>query len=167
MADLEPGSGALTPAALDAVHRAVAEGVDQVVDGADVRAVLQGLLDRFATYDRDTIIGYFRRRIEELNQEFARRRAEEERKRAAGVDIDGVRFNMVAAVLLMATGTYERIDEVVRLQPELGGRLAGLGCDLLGRDVKPDMQMVARLQQIYAAAVQQQREREEQERKSK
>jgi len=148
---------------LDARQTEIEASVDRVVDGADVRATLEALLATFSDSDRDAVIGRFRRHIQRLNEEYARRRQEQARRERSGRIIDGVLFNPASAVLLMATGTYEKIAAVLRAEPELERETRAIGMSLLDAGVKPDMQMVQRLQEIYARAIQKQREAEQQE----
>ncbi|MES1243932.1 MAG: hypothetical protein ABUT39_20180 [Acidobacteriota bacterium] len=91
--------------------------------------------------------------------------APEERRRAKGIVRDGVLFNLASAVLLMATGTYESISGLLRERSDLESQVAGVGRQLLSQGMKPDMNMVRRLQEIYARAIQQ-REREAREREA-
>ena len=153
-------------AELDERQGEIVQAVDRVVEGEDVRAVLGALLARFPEEARDAVIARFRRRIEELNQEYARRRAEEERRRARGTIIDGELFNLASAVLLMATGTYEGVAGLLRQRPDLETQVADVGRELLSHGMKPDMKMVRRLQEIYARAIREQREREAREREA-
>lgn len=162
----ESAPPACDEAELDRRQGEIVHAVDRVVGGEDVRVVLEGLLSQFPTGCRDAVIGRFRLRVEELNQEYTRLRAEEERRRARGIVRDGVLFNMASAVLLMATGTYESISGLLRQKPDLEGQVAGAGREFLSQGMKPDMGMVRRLQEIYTRAIQEQREREAREREA-
>lgn len=150
-------------AELDKRRSEINQAVDQVVEGKDVRTTLETLLQGFPEDYRDAVIARFRLRIEELNEEYARRRAEEERHRQAGVILDGELFNMVGTVLLMSTGSYESIEGVLHKKPDVAAQVEGLGSLLLGKGVTPDMQLVHRLRELYNRFLQEQKEREAKE----
>ncbi len=80
--------------------------------------------------------------------------------------LEDVRFNLASAVLMMATGSYESISQRIGGQPEMGDELTVLGRQLLESGLVPDLKMLAKLQLIYARAIQAQREREERERQA-
>ena len=69
-------------------------------------------------------------------------------------------FDMAAAILLMATGTYEKIRDLIRSRPDLKAQVKQLGAIILRRGVTPDMKMVERLQRIILQAQEAEREKQ-------
>jgi hypothetical protein len=126
--------------------------IEALLDGADARETVEALITRHDDELRDAIIGRLRAKIEEKNSEHAR-----ERTPLAGRIIAGGVFNPAAAVLFMATGTYESIEEVFRATPGLRESATDCGRQLLDGGVEPDMKMLARLIEIYDRALAAQR----------
>jgi hypothetical protein len=88
--------------------------------------------------------------------------AEKKKERAAyrpsGIVITGVLFDLAAAILLMATGTYEMIHDFLRDRLELQTQIKEMGATMLRHGVTPDMKMVEKLQRIILQAQQKERE---------
>lgn len=126
--------------------------VEALGDGADVREAVEALITRHAGGLRDAIIGRLRVKIEAKKAEYERARATR-----AGRIIAGGFFNPAGAVLLMAAGTYESIEEVFRATPSLRESATAYGRQLLDAGVEPDMKMLARLREIYDRAIAAQR----------
>jgi hypothetical protein len=90
--------------------------------------------------------------------------AEKKTKRALQTPRDtvstGVVFDMAAAILLMASGTYESIRDLIRSRLDLEAQVKQEGAIMLHHGVTPDMKMVEKLQRIILQAQKEQRERE-------
>lgn len=76
--------------------------------------------------------------------------------RRAGLLVKNQIFDMAGAVLLMASGTYEKIRDLARQQPALRNELQSLGHTILQHGTVPDMAMLAKLQAILLKAQQEQ-----------
>lgn len=126
--------------------------IEALFEGADVRETAEALITRHEEELRDAIIGRLKAKLAAKNTEYARERAAREGRTIAG----GV-FDPVGAVLLMASGTYEQIEERFRATPSLRERATDCGKQLLDAGVEPDMKMLARLREIYDRAVAAQR----------
>ncbi len=73
-AGLEAESLLLSRRDLETVWPEVVQAVDRVVEGADVRQILEALIGQFPDDWRDAIILLFRHRIDALNREYARQK---------------------------------------------------------------------------------------------
>jgi hypothetical protein len=154
-----PAQDSTIDAELDKRQAEIHAAVDRMVAGADVQAVMADLIAAFPDDYRDSVISRVRGRLQVLNEEYSRRRLEQERRAKLGAIIDGELFNLSAAVLLMNPGAYESITDKLRRKPVLEARVLEIGDTLLRHKAKPDMQMVKRLKKIYQRALELQKQR--------